>query len=141
MEPLPVRYRDSVSADFAIAAVVCFLFVCLPVLAYTDYPGIFGAFANLKLYGIAAFGMAASFALFVGRGQRLVAVFPGLLAGVGGIFLYFNAPALHSVLKVVFPVRWSFFVLAIGALPGVLLLFLVYRYRRCNSSVHSSSVA
>jgi len=125
------KFRELLSFDFAAAVVVGVLFVGVPIGAYVHYRDLYGDFAELKLSVFGALGMSAAFSLFVGRGQRVLALVPGLVAGLGGValYLYLPAPPL-SVAPEALPsgYLWSI-VFLVGATPGMLLYWLFRRLR------------
>jgi hypothetical protein len=118
--------------DVAAAAVVALLLVAVPLAAYSDYPSVFGESASLKLFVFCGLGMSAAFSLFVGRGTRLIALMPGLVAGLAGAGLYLYAP--QALLGVAPSRHWGYLAFAVGALLG-LLLYRVARKLRGTPSV------
>jgi di/tricarboxylate transporter len=124
------QFREWVSCDFAAAAVVVALFVFVPIAAYVDYRDVYGEFAELKLFVFGALGMSAAFGLYVGRGRRVLALVPGLVAGLSGIalYLYLPAPALNVAPEAPSGYLW-FVVFLVGATPGMLLYWLLRRLR------------
>ena len=125
------KFREPFSFDFAAAVVVALLFVGVPIKAYAHYRHLYGEFAELKLFVFGALGMSAAFSLFVGQGRRVLALVPGLVAGLGGValYLYLPAPALSVAPEAPRSgYLWSF-VFLVGATPGMLLYWLFRRLR------------
>jgi hypothetical protein len=122
MSLLAPRFRQPLSSDFAAAAVVALLLVAVPVAAYSDYPSVFGEFGSLKLFVFCGLGMSAAFSLFVGRGKRLTALVPGLVAGLAGAGLYLYVP--QALLGVASSRQWGYLAFVVGALLGSLLYWL-----------------
>jgi hypothetical protein len=96
----------------------------MPLTVYLYYPGLFGEYRTLKVLVIAALGGGASFSLYVGSSERLLALVPGLVAGLGAAALYVacvggRLPMEHWILK--------YAALGIGATPGFLLLWVLRR--------------
>ncbi len=116
------RFRQPLSRDFAAGAVVALLLVAVPVAAYSDYPSVFGESASLKLFVFCGLGMSAAFSLFVGRGKRLIALMPGLVAGLAGAWLYLYVP--QALLGVAPSRQWGYLAFAVGALLGLLLYWV-----------------
>jgi len=124
-------FRERWSFDFAAAVAVVMLFVFVPIAAYVDYRSLYGEFAELKLFIFGGLGMSAAFSLFVGQGQRVLALVPGLVAGLGGValYLYLPAPPLSVAAKAA-PSSYLWFVIVlVGAAPGMLLYWLFLRHR------------
>ncbi|MCW5658456.1 MAG: hypothetical protein KIT60_12190 [Burkholderiaceae bacterium] len=120
------RWLDPLTSDYTGAVVVGFLFVALPILAYTEYRSIFGELAELKLVIFCALGMAVAFSLFFGAGRRLLAFIPGMVTGLvaGALVLY--ASSLLAEVWSTMPTRWVLALLFIVALfPGLLLYWLL----------------
>jgi di/tricarboxylate transporter len=133
--PLSPMFREPWSFDGAAAVVVVMLFVFVPVAAYVDYRSLYGEFAELKLFFFGGLGMSAAFSLFVGQGQRVLALVPGLVAGLSGIalYLYLPAPPL-SVAPNAAPSGYLWFVVVlVGAAPGMLLYWLLRRLREAGT--------
>jgi hypothetical protein len=114
-------WRDYIPVGEGLGLIVASLTVLFPLLAYEDHPTVFGEFATVKLIVLAALGGAAGMALHLGPGERWLALFPGALAGAGaaGMYLYDN-------------IGWGGLLgmmaaLAIGAAPGLLLLWALRR--------------
>jgi hypothetical protein len=121
------RFRQSLSRDFAAGALVALLLVAVPMVAYSDYPSVFGESASLKLFVFCGLGMSAAFTLFFGRGKRLIALMPGLVAGLAGAGLYLYVP--QALLGVAPSRRWGYLAFVVGALLGLLLYWLVRKLR------------
>jgi hypothetical protein len=125
-------WREYISFEEGLAYILSVLTIVLPLNVYLDHPGVFGEFATLKLLGIAALGSAVSFVLYCGTGQRLLAVVPGLVAGLGAAglflaFLEFRQPAEDVARRLGF-----YAAVGVGAAPGFLLMWVLRRivYRR-----------
>ena len=118
------KFRESLSFEFAAAAVVVMLLVFVPLKAYAFYRSLYGEFAEPKLFVVGALGMAAAFALFVGRGRRVLALVPGLLGGLSGVALYLYLPA--PVFMARGDILWDL-VFLVGTTPGMLLYWLFRR--------------
>lgn len=127
-----IEFRERLSLDYAAAVVVVMLFVFVPVAAYVDYRSLYGEFAELKLFLFCGLGMSAAFSLFVGQGQRVVALVPGLIAGLSGValYLYLPAPPLSVAPSAAPAGSLWFIVVLVGAVPGMLLYWLFRRLRR-----------
>jgi di/tricarboxylate transporter len=129
--PPSSKFREPLSFDYAAAVVVVMLFIFVPVAAYVHYRSLYGEFAELKLFFFGGLGMSAAFSLFVGQGQRVLALVPGLVAGLSGValYLYLPAPPLSEAPKAApSGYLWSIVVL-VGAAPGMLLYWLFRRLR------------
>jgi len=116
--------REYIALDEGLAVVLSIVTIALPLTAYLYYPEVFGEYRTLKVLVIAALGGGASFSLYVGPRERLLALVPGLVAGLGAAALYVacvgrELPMEHWILKYV--------ALGIGATPGFLLLWLCRR--------------
>jgi len=116
------RFRRPLSRDFVAGAVISLLLVAVPVAAYSNYPNAFGESANLKLFVFCGLGMSAAFSSFVGRGKRLVALMPGLVAGLAGAWLYLYVP--QALLGVAPSRQWGYLAFVVGTLLGLLLYWL-----------------
>lgn len=127
MAILAPRFRRPVFRDFAASAVVALLLVAVPVAAYSDYPSVFGESASLKLFVICGLGMSAAFSLFVGRGNRLIALMPGLVAGLVGAGLYLYVP--QALLGHASSRQWAYPAFVVGALLGLVLYWLARKLR------------
>jgi hypothetical protein len=97
------------------------LLVLVPIKAYAHYRSLYGEFAELKLFVFGGLGMSAAFSLFVGQGQRVLALVPGLVGGLSGIALYLYLPA--PVLSMRGGILWDI-VFLVGTTPGMLLYWL-----------------
>jgi hypothetical protein len=128
--------RQPLSRDFAAGAVIALLFVAVPVAAYADYPGVFGESARLKLFAFCGLGMSAAFSLFVGRGKRLIALMPGLAAGLSGAGLYLYVP--QALLGAEPARQWGYIAFIVGALLGLPLYWLA---RKLFGAAHDSVAA
>ena len=126
MSLLAPRFRQPLSRDFAAAVVAAVLLVFVPVAAYSSYPSVFGESASLKLFFVCGLGMSTVFSLYVGRGKRLTALVPGLVAGLAGTGLYFVP---HALLGVALSRYWTYFAFVVGALLGLLLYWLARKLR------------
>ena len=126
------RFRQPLSRDFAAAAVIAFVLVFVPVAAYSDYPNVFGESASLKLFVVCGVGMSAAFSLFVGRGKRLIALMPGLVAGLAGAGLYLYVP--QALVGVAPSRQWGYAAFVVGALLGLLLYWLARKLRGSPSA-------
>jgi hypothetical protein len=127
MSLLEPRFGQRLSRDFGAAALVALLLVLVPVAAYSDYPAVFGESASLKLLVVCGLGMSAAFGLFVGRGKRLIALMPGLVAGLASVGLYLYVP---PTLFGVAPSRpWGYLAFIVGALLGLPLYWLARKLR------------
>jgi hypothetical protein len=125
------QFREQLTFDFAGAVLVVLLFVFVPIAAYVNYRNLYGEFAELKLLVFGALGMSAAFSLFVGEGRRVLALVPGLVAGLSGValYLYLPAPAL-SVASEAPPSGFLWcIVFFVGATPGMLLYWLFRKLR------------
>jgi hypothetical protein len=105
------------------AYLVIFITVVLPVIAYVEYPAVFGSWAYPKLVVIAALGSSIASVLFcLEYRQPLLAIVPGgVLAGVGGVLLcavYFPRSA---------SLQLADFFLFVGAIPGFVLIWVLRR--------------
>jgi len=120
------NYR--LSPDFLAAVVIAGLFAAVPLGAYAENRGIYGAFAAPKLFFLVGFGMSAGAACLAGRGRRVLATIPGLLAGLTSVALYLYVPAI-AALDEAFPRKWMVIVLVLGAIPGFVLYGLLGRFR------------
>jgi hypothetical protein len=117
-------WREYTPVDEGLGIVLSIVTILLPVTAYLYYPDLFGEHRTLKLLVIAALGGAASLSLYIGPGERLLALVPGLVAGLGAGALFVacvggGLPMEHWILK--------YAALVIGATPGFLLLWLCRR--------------
>jgi RsiW-degrading membrane proteinase PrsW (M82 family) len=122
-------WREYIPLEEGLAVVLAIVTIVMPLTAYLYYPDLFGEYRTLKVLVIAALGGGASFSLYVGPSERLLALVPGLVAGLGAAALYVacaggGLPMEHWILK--------YAALGIGATPGFLLLWLCRRvaYRR-----------
>jgi hypothetical protein len=124
----PLRYRDAVSFGHASSVLVAMVTVFMPLLAYRDYPSVYGQSPAMKLLLLATLGAAAAFALFVDRRARWVATGSGLVAGFCGVGLFLLNPAfLASPLQLVTPNGWPMWVALLGSTPGFLLFWFLRR--------------
>lgn len=137
-EPLPAEAADAQDPAIAsdspddeemgwkegFALIVGVTTLLMASLAYRDYPAIFGEHALVKLTVIGAIGGAICFVLHVERGERLLALAPGLLAGAGAVALASAyEPGLLPGSQ-----SWNWLVFAVlGAAPGFLLMWALRR--------------
>jgi hypothetical protein len=124
-------FREQLSFDYAAAVVVAALFVGVPIAAYVDHRSLYGEFAEVKFFVMGALGTSAAFSLFAGQGRRVLALVPGLVAGLGGaaLYLYLLVPAISvppSASR--YGILW-FIVFFVGAIPGIFLYWVVCRLR------------
>ena len=129
MTKYPLKYRDAVSFGYAAAVLLAMLTVFFPILAYRDYPSVYGQSAEFKLLALGTLGGAVSLAALVGHGARWVAAACGLLAGLGGVGLFLLHPTFLVVpLQLITPNSWPMWLVVLGSAPGF-LLFLLTRAR------------
>ena len=121
-------WREYIPFEEGIALLVALVTIVLPLhVLFLHDPGVFGEYRDLKILSLAGIGGAASFALYAGRGGRLLAIAPGLVAGAGAAALSL------AFVRIDFPfAEWAralgfFPVIALGATPGFLLLWLLRR--------------
>lgn len=126
-----MNWREHIPFEEGLAVILALVTIVLPLTVYLSRPDVLGEYRTLKVLVIAALGGAGSLSLYVGRGERLLALFPGLVAGLGAAALYVASlggglPMEHWILK--------YAALGIGATPGLLLLWLFRRvaYRRSH---------
>lgn len=124
-----MNWREYISFEEGLAIILALVTIVLPLTVYLSHPDVFGEHRTIKVLVIAALGGGASLSLYAGRGERLLALLPGLVAGLGAAALYVASlegglPMEHWILK--------YAALGIGATPGLLLLWLFRRvaYRR-----------
>jgi hypothetical protein len=126
-----MNWREYIPFEEGLAFILALVTIVLPLRAHLYYPDLLGEYEILKLLVIAAVGGAVSFGLYVGPGERLLAVVPGLVAGFGAAALYlacarFGLPMRHWMLR--------YAALGTGAAPGLFLMWLfrrvVYRHNR-----------
>lgn len=117
----------SVPLNQAFAYILAAIFVLCPLLAYRDAPYIFGAQGLLHLILIVAAGGALSMAVMVDAGERLLAIVPGLIAGIGAAWAWHYI--LHDASSQLIPGDKLKLIVALlgGAAPGFLLLSLLRR--------------
>jgi hypothetical protein len=122
------KFREPLSFDYAAGVVVVLLFVGVPIQAYVDYRNLYGEFAELKLFAFGALGMSAASSLFAGQGRRVLALVPGLVAGLSGVALHLYLPAPALIAAGPSSYLW-FIVFLVGATPGMFLYWLFCRLR------------
>jgi hypothetical protein len=121
-----VPVGEGLALVFSLATIV------FPLRIYLwEGPDLFGEHPTLKVLAIAAVGGAGSFSLFVRPGERVLALVPGLVAGLGAAALSMAFSGARLPLE---GLRYLGFypVLGLGTVPGFVLLWLARRvvYRR-----------
>ena len=119
-----MNWREHIPFEEGLAFILAAITIVWPLTAYLDYPGVFGEYRTLKVLVIAAVGGAASFSLYVGPGGRLLALVPGLVAGLGAAALYVAYVGVRLPMGD-WTRRLEFYtVLGVGASPGFVLMWL-----------------
>jgi len=126
-----MNWREYIPFEEGLAIILALVTIALPLTVYLYHPEVLGEYRTLKVLVIAALGGGASLSLYVAPGERLLALFPGLVAGLGAAALYVASlggglPMEHWILK--------YAALGIGGTPGLVLLWLFRRvaYRRSH---------
>ena len=127
-----MNWREYVPFEEGLALILAGITIVLPLHVYLDHPDLFDEYRIIAVLLVAALGGAASFALYIGSGERLPAVVAGLVAGLGAAVL------CAAYVRVSLPMGgWTrhlgfYPMLGVGAAPGFLLLWLIRRaaYRR-----------
>jgi len=122
-----MNWREYIPFEEGLALILAWITIVLPLRVYLDYPVVFGEYWTLKVLVIAAVGGAASLALFVGPGERLLAVVPGLIVGLGAVALYVAYVGLRLPMEDRTSSLELYAVLGVGAAPGLLLMWLLRR--------------
>src|SRR5687767_9288794 len=99
-----MNWREYIPFEEGIAIILALVTIALPLTVYLYHSDVFGEYRTLKVLVIATLGGGASLSLYVGRGERLLAFFPGLVAGLGAAALYVASlggglPMEHWILK------------------------------------------
>lgn len=128
------EFRKVIPGHQVVGYILAACLVLVPLLAYQDAVDLFGSPAVLNLAFLTGGGGAASAFALAARGDRLLALLPGL---VGGICVAFGWDALlHSSFGASFasgklkPTA----ALGIGAAPGLALFWLLKLVRKLTSS-------
>ena len=121
-------YNDRISRDHAVGAIIIVLFAGVPIAAHIDDRNIFGESAAEILFVLVGLGMSVGAICLAGRGRRFLAAAPGLVAGLCSVALYLYLPA-GEWLGEAFPRKGELLILALGAVPGFLLFWLLCRLR------------
>jgi hypothetical protein len=126
-------WREHIPFEEGLAFILAAITIVLPLHTYLhDFPSLFGEYRTVKVLVIAAIGGAGSLSLYVGPGERLLALVPGLVAGLGAAGLCVTYLETRLPLEGWMHHLGFYPVLGVGALPGFVLMWLARRvvYRR-----------
>jgi hypothetical protein len=131
MQAVPTSLHDRVPFAFVSAAIIGMLTVVVPLLAFLNYRGLFGASAEAKLYVLCALGAAVSAAILAGRRLRSVGLVSGLVGGVCGTAGFLYATGLYPQAgDLTAPKGWLLLVFVAGAQAGVALFWLLAHLKK-----------
>ncbi|MEQ1662674.1 MAG: hypothetical protein ABL877_08255 [Thiobacillus sp.] len=108
------------------AFIITLVLIVIPLEIYCDYRISLGSWPLVKLLAVAGLGGGVAFALWVSSGKRRLAIFSGVVAGIGAVasHVFLLAPLDQCVRLVP---KYSSALLLLGAVPGFLLFWIANR--------------